>query len=211
MCDESNLLGADDAEEAIYLARIGECDQLLAFLQHHTQVSTAMKDASIQQYIEHIQEPESGNTLLHYASANGHLPVIRSIINLLLQRTSDTREHEADVRTLAYMLRTNKSGNTSLHWASFNGHLQVVAFLVESIDRLSLQNDTANNKNQEKENLAARRRVWDVVNVAGRGPMSEAQMRQQEEVVRYLLDRMIAESDGSESALSEREEEARNL
>lgn len=111
--------------------------------------------------------------------------------------------------TLSALLAQNESGNTALHWAAFNGHMTVVQALVDRIESLiqpltSSNGSRAADKETRKEaeltveeldaqaeREAQRRSVWDVVNKAGRGPMSEAQMNNKENVVDFLLQRMV--------------------
>ena len=57
---------------------------------------------------------ESGYTPLHYASINGHLPVVE----YLVKKGADTEAK-------------NKNGYTPLHLASDKGHRHVVEHLVE--------------------------------------------------------------------------------
>jgi len=100
---------------------------------------------------------------------------------------------------LATLLAQNDSGNTPLHWASLNGHLQIVQALVKRIEELTpipepkdYSHLTEEERDAEEEKEAQKRSNWDVVNNAGKGPMSEAQMNNQEKVVEFLLQHMIA-------------------
>jgi ankyrin repeat protein len=96
-------------------------------------------------------------------------------------------------------LAQNDSGNTPLHWASLNGHLEVVQSLVKRIEELTpvpeakdYSHLSEEERDAEEEKEAQKRSNWDVVNKAGKGPMSEAQMNNQEKVVSFLLQHMIA-------------------
>lgn len=149
------------------------------------------------------------NTPLHFSAANGHIDFVRHVLP------------HAGLRDL---LSQNDSGNTPLHWAAFNGHADVVTALVDAIDaaesadaalasELRAAEDAreaerfksmAENKVQEKdfEAAAARhiqqqhdRALWDVRNKAGHGPMSEAQMSDNEQIVQLLLDRLARGDD----------------
>ena len=55
--------------------------------------------------------------LIHFAAAQGHLPIIKQ---LTLNLNCDP-------------LQTDNYGNTALHDAARNGHLEVVKFLVETL------------------------------------------------------------------------------
>ena len=92
--------------------------------------------------------------------------------------------------SLSFLLTQNSSGNTALHWAGLNGHLALVHALIDRIDhaeRDSPQEAATTNKLKPDEE----RKIWDIRNKAGRGPMSEAQMNQREDVVQFLLERMV--------------------
>lgn len=58
-------------------------------------------------------------------------------------------------------------------------------------DRAETRGASDEQLDAEAEKEAQRRSVWDVVNKAGRGPMSEAQMNNKEDVVEFLLQRMV--------------------
>jgi len=97
------------------------------------------------------------------------------------------------------LLAQNDSGNTSLHWASLNGHVSAVEALIKRIEELTppaqtedLSHLTEEQRDAEEEKEARKRSVWDVVNHAGKGPMSEAQMNNQDKIVSFLLQHMIA-------------------
>lgn len=77
--------------------------------------------------------------------------------------------------------------------------------LVKRIEELTppvpvkdLSHLTEEERDAEEEKEARKRSVWDVVNLAGKGPMSEAQMNNQDKVVSFLLQHMIAGLGGSE-------------
>lgn len=117
-----------------------------------------------------------------------------------------TRSRAADVinfllpqSDLPLLLAQNESGNTPLHWASLNGHLAAVEALIKRIEELTpsfqptnLSHLTEEQRDAEEEKEARKRSVWDVVNHAGKGPMSEAQMNNQDKIVSFLLQHMIA-------------------
>jgi hypothetical protein len=77
--------------------------------------------------------------------------------------------------------------------------MNVVKMLVDRIESLAMPKSakpiadhiTEQERDAELEKEAQKRSVWDVVNKAGRGPMSEAQMNNKEDVVDFLLQRMV--------------------
>ncbi|KAJ1036163.1 hypothetical protein NDA18_000029 [Ustilago nuda] len=191
MSDKSASLTSDQIEELLLSARYGDLEDLQATLS--PLLSSASKVAELLASIQN----EDSNTLLHYASANGHLKVVQYLLP------------HCDLPSL---LAQNISGNTPLHWAGLNGHLEVVKVLVVHIEKLEKENpeqakrlnlifhpktEAAPADGEEKEDDGSERKLWDVRNKAGRGPMSEAQMREQETVVKFLLERMIDGPEGS--------------
>ena len=202
MSEKAASLTSDQIDDLLLSARYGDLEDLESVLSPLFASSAAPTEllASIKN--------DDANTLLHYAAANGHLDVVRFLLP------------HAD---LAALLAQNVSGNTPLHWAGLNGHLDTVKALVAHIELLEKQNpDQAKKLNlifhpktdaaesqpaadaasgadaqKDKEDDGSERKLWDVRNSAGRGPMSEAQMREQEAVVKYLLERMIDGPEGS--------------
>lgn len=191
MSSKAASLTSDQIDELLLSARYGDLEDVQATLSPLLSSSSSSADllASIKN--------EDSNTLLHYASANGHLDVV----NYLLPHSN-----------LPLLLAQNVSGNTPLHWAGLNGHLETVKALVAGIEKLEKANPEeakklnlifhpkgeAKKEGQDEEaDDGSERKLWDVRNSAGRGPMSEAQMREQEAVVKFLLERMIDGPEGS--------------
>lgn len=194
-------LTRDQIDDLLLSARYGDLEDLQTTLSPLFS-SSATTNTQLLATIKNEDE----NTLLHYASANGHVDVVHYLLA------------HADLELL---LAQNVSGNTPLHWAGLNGHLETVKALVAQIEKLEKQNpnqaaklnllyhaksnptSTAaseqhhSDNNDDPEGDGSERKLWDVRNKAGRGPMSEAQMSEQEAVVKYLLERMI---DGPESS-----------
>ncbi|SNX87368.1 uncharacterized protein MEPE_06078 [Melanopsichium pennsylvanicum] len=204
MSDKASSLTSDQIDELLLSARYGDLEDLQTTLSTNTSAELLLSIKN-----------EDSNTLLHYASANGHLNLVQYLL---------------PYSNLAYLLSQNISGNTALHWAALNGHLDVVKALIVAIEKLEKANpeeakklnlilhpkstslssssqqssadpENANvdvdKKRMEEEDDGSERKLWDVRNTAGRGPMSEAQMREQEAVVKYLLERMIEGPEGS--------------
>jgi predicted nicotinamide N-methyase len=71
----------------------------------------AESSPSFQHSLVDFVHPETGNTGLHMASANGHIGVVKLLV-----------EHSG------HSFTKNSSGNTPLHWAAANGHASVVEF-----------------------------------------------------------------------------------
>ena len=88
--DPSNF-SVEDAEEFLLCARYGETEDMLIYLRAEQNIPVNYKN------------PNSGNTALHLASANGHLDCVKI---LLLKGATDT---------------PNNTGNYALHWAVQRG------------------------------------------------------------------------------------------
>jgi predicted nicotinamide N-methyase len=83
--------------ELLQTARYGEHTEMVALLEAGADVEHA--------------DPYGGSTALHYASANGHLSCVGSLLDA------------------GATFRSNNSGNTPLHWAAQNKHREVFELL----------------------------------------------------------------------------------
>jgi hypothetical protein len=72
--------------------------------------------------------PESLNTALHYAAANGHSDIVKLLLELL------TNSMDIDCK--------NSEGSTPLHWAALNGQVECVQLLANAGANPGLQNNT---------------------------------------------------------------------
>lgn len=118
-------LSADEVDDLLYFTRANEAedlDQALSELAKKNSCTT--KDI-----VEACIDPESGNTVLHYCSANGLLKLVQHFSTIL--------EPIAESKLINHQ---NKEGSTPLHWAAYNGHLDVVKFLVEAKADMWLKN-----------------------------------------------------------------------
>lgn len=109
-------------EDFVYFVRSGDLDELDQFLSQHSGWNILVK------------EEESGNTVFHYAAANGHLEILRYLVEHmkkdqnLSQKQTDATENEPQTHFLNIQ---NQQGNTPLHWACVTGNLEIFKFLVE--------------------------------------------------------------------------------
>lgn len=223
------ILSDEVVEELLYCARAGETTDLITHLDELTEkhAGTSRDDAK-RSLIEQVKDV-GGNSMTHYACANGHLVTFEILSPLL---------------SLPTILLQNSSGNTPLHWAGLNGHLPLVKALIARITELERQNPVEANRinilKHEKEAAAAAERqkqrqhdgsaagaadaqlqqrqddfaaqrtraggpdrsIWDIRNSFGRGPTSESQMNGKEDVVVYLLGCMGAGGPGGEAGFA---------
>ncbi|CAN6624508.1 ankyrin repeat-containing protein Yar1p [Trichomonascus vanleenenianus] len=107
-------LTQDQIDDVLMDARAGELDSLKSFFE-------AQNKAEIADLLTKTLRAEySEATLLHMAAANGHLEVVKYILELV----GDSASKLVDIQ--------NDSGNTALHWAALNGHLDVVKALCDA-------------------------------------------------------------------------------
>ncbi|ODQ66191.1 ankyrin, partial [Nadsonia fulvescens var. elongata DSM 6958] len=103
---------AEEIDDVMYDARAGDLESLKAFL-----------DSRPASCLASIRDEYSLATPLHYAAANGHLDVVKYLLELI----------KRDPTSNGGLLKvTNESGNIALHWAALNGHLAIVTALCEA-------------------------------------------------------------------------------
>ncbi|POM63829.1 AFL146Wp like protein [Phytophthora palmivora] len=100
------------AEEVLKCARFGDNEELTTLLQS---VTDADRDALV-----NFVQPETLNTPLHMACANGHVECVRELLH-------NGAKHVA-----------NASGNLPLHWAVQNKHREIVKLLVDGVKDLDV-------------------------------------------------------------------------
>lgn len=150
-------LTPDEIDDLLYFTRVNGVEDLQA-----TIVELAQKYACPpRDVILAGVDPDSGNTLLHFCSANGFADLLKG---LLQQLGADGLTIEAGL-TPRVVNTANKQGNTPLHWASLNGHLDVVQILLDAGAELSSRNS------------------------AGHLPVFEAERAGKGEVVEFLLEK----------------------
>ena len=105
--------------EFLACARYGEIDDLRNFME-----ISALAEK---------QDPSTGNTALMFASANGHLEVVKFLLEIC----------EVVVN------KQNAAGNTALHWAAINGQALVVAALLSSCADANIRNSAGDRPFEE--------------------------------------------------------------
>lgn len=121
-------LNADEIDDCLYLARVNEEAELNQCLAELAQ----KYNCKVQHIVLAAKDPESGNTILHYVSANGFLDLLKGLLVHLDQQTGDSNSADSTKPPVPGVNAANKEGNTPLHWASLNGHLDSVKLLVQS-------------------------------------------------------------------------------
>lgn len=149
----------DEIDDLLYFTRANETQDLQQSITELSQKHQCQpKDV-----LEAAIDPDTGNTVLHFCSANG----LTDLLALLLaQLKGDEKKDvvEDGVQVSSLVNHGNKEGNTPLHWAAYNGHLEVVKTL-----------------------LAVGADMW-VKNSAGHLAMFEAERADKNDVVQHLLE-----------------------
>jgi uncharacterized protein len=148
----------EEIDDLLYFTRANEAEDLQQTIAELSQkYSCSPRDV-----LRACIDAETGNTVLHYCSANGFAHLLPSLLALLSSGGTQSQGHDA---TVSHPInKKNAQGNTPLHWAAYNGHFPVVKMLVE-----------------------AGADMW-IKNQAGHLAMFEAERADKSDVVQYLLE-----------------------
>ncbi|KAL8737266.1 MAG: hypothetical protein Q9181_001852 [Wetmoreana brouardii] len=124
-------ISADEIDDLLYLARTNDIHDLKSGIQ----IFAISQHTSVNNILQAIVDPESGNSLLHMACANNCLDVLGYLLD-----TSPAQDNATQPTQLNVDLQ-NSAGNTPLHWAAVNGHLDAVKMLVERGADLEVKNN----------------------------------------------------------------------
>ncbi|KAK4646112.1 ankyrin repeat-containing protein [Podospora bellae-mahoneyi] len=123
----------EEIDDLIYLARVGDKDELSTLLSEIIARQTTDRIPTPADVLAQAVDESSKNTTLHMASANGHVEIVEYILSQFPTADKDQKQ--------AFLDATNEFGNTALHWAALNGHLPIVKLLVENGASVALAND----------------------------------------------------------------------
>jgi len=173
-------LTADEIDDLLYFTRANEAQDL----QQTVSALSQKYGCDAREVLEACIDADTGNSVLHYCSANGLADLLQSLLSSLKapERTGTSNGKTADRPQL--INHQNAQGNTPLHWASYNGHLELVKLLV-----------------------GVGADMW-VKNAAGHLAMFEAERADKSEVVQYLLEAggRTVEQTGREGVASKEDE-----
>lgn len=170
---EDNTPSEEVVGDAFYAARTGDQEWLLECLQViSSQESDALR--------WHQLCDENGCGLLHMICANGHLDLLRHLVDFERQYSGN------EIFIKDAVNAANHAGNTPLHWAALNNHGAVVEAL------LALGADVG------------------CRNAGGRTPVYEAEQRGLDEITKMLMMHLTlddsVESDSSGDASTDQDE-----
>ncbi|KAF8256730.1 hypothetical protein EI94DRAFT_1763305 [Lactarius quietus] len=175
--EEQNTPAHEDTDDLLLSCRYGDLDDLKSFLQRFGPDSVA--DA----------RDENGNTVLHMASANGHIGgfATKQMKPPGLANTADARLGRAFAELLHVILpiapssllsAQNNAGSTALHWAVLNAQLGAARALV------SFPGGPGPD-------------LIDIKNSAGRSPLGEAEAAGWDEGAKWMVEVMRLDDAGA--------------
>lgn len=142
----TGALEQEDQDAIILDARAGDLESL-------KEIFSTLIHPSL---IASCEDSTSHSTPLHMASGNGHLEVVKFLVDSVNSNSKD----EAQLKE--FINKKNETGNTALHWASLNNKLDIVKFLCDEYEadpfiRNNFGHDAIfeaeNNGNEEIENF----------------------------------------------------------
>ncbi|OTA31963.1 hypothetical protein BTJ68_08777 [Hortaea werneckii EXF-2000] len=98
-------LSFEEVDDLLYFTRANEAEELQQTIQELSQ----KYECQPRDVLEAAADPNTGNTVLHFCSANGLVDLLKSLLT---------------------QLNTEQGRKYSLHWAAYNGHLEVCKLLV---------------------------------------------------------------------------------
>ncbi|KAL8858545.1 MAG: hypothetical protein Q9178_004839 [Gyalolechia marmorata] len=129
-------ISADEIDDLLYFARTNDIHDLKAGIEAIAQVNRTSSDNTILATLD----PETGNGLLHMASANGCSDVLKHLL-----------PPSPSVPSPLNTNLSNTSGNTPLHWAALNGHLDAVKILIAAGADPAIRNNAGHDAVYEAE------------------------------------------------------------
>ncbi|KAF4967262.1 hypothetical protein FSARC_5174 [Fusarium sarcochroum] len=122
-------LTEDEIDDLIYFSRAGEQDDLTETIK----TLAERENASPAEIVAAAQDASNKSTCLHMATGNGHLEIVRQLIQYFDNRPKEQKQ--------AFLDESNEAGNTGLHWAALGGHLDVIKLLLDQGASPALANE----------------------------------------------------------------------
>ncbi|EXA41869.1 hypothetical protein FOVG_07303 [Fusarium oxysporum f. sp. pisi HDV247] len=112
-------LTEEEIDDLIYFARAGEQKDLTETIKSLAE----RENVSPAEIVAAAQDASNKSTCLHMATGNGHLEIVRELIQYFDAQPKEQKQ--------AFLDEANEAGNTGLHWAALGGHLDVIKLLLE--------------------------------------------------------------------------------
>ncbi|KAG5660504.1 hypothetical protein KAF25_003110 [Fusarium avenaceum] len=122
-------LTEDEIDDLIYFSRAGEQEDLTESIK----TLAERENASPAEIVAAAQDASNKSTCLHMATGNGHLEIVRQLIQYFDSRPKEQKQ--------AFLDESNEAGNTGMHWAALGGHLDVIKLLLEQGASPALANE----------------------------------------------------------------------
>ena len=188
-------LAADEIDDLLYLTRVNESTELKQLISELAQ----KYDCGDRDVVLACCDAESGNTMLHFCSANGISDLLSTLLTLLTEQASGDSAEKVEISMIN---NTNSQGNTPLHWAAYNGHLEVVKMLIKAGADMWIKNAAGHLAMFEAERAEKNKVVQCLLEAGGReventGRTGQADDDDEEEIVMRAGD--VTEGDGSAS------------
>lgn len=154
-----------------------------------------------------LHQNSSGNTPLHWAGLNGHLPLVKAIVERVEElekidvegaRGIRVKQREEERRRREVGRRRRREEEEREKGETKEGETEGEAKKTTNGEKKDDDDD------EDPPELS----LWDLRNNFGRGPTSESQMNEREEVVQWLLARMAAGGGSSSATAAEKKDEA---
>lgn len=131
-----------------------------------------------------LRQNSAGNTALHWAALNGHVAVCGALVDRIDELETQDTEVAKELRAAEDERETKRHASST----------------AKDAESVSKEEAAAERKRHEEQQH--HRALWDVRNEMGHGPMTEAQMGEQEGVVQLLL-RKLSKNEAGEEPSSE--------
>lgn len=158
-----------------------------------------------------LHQNASGNTPLHWAGLNGHLPVVKALVGRIdeLERQRPDEARRINVLKHEEEARLREKRRQALRREQMVKAQTGQGEDASTITATAAAPQAGQEQQEEEADLEPEpeRSLWDIRNRFGRGPTSEAQMNEREEVVQFLLGHMVTGGAAGAAAAAEGEGE----
>ncbi|KAF4995185.1 hypothetical protein FGRMN_5323 [Fusarium graminum] len=122
-------LSEEEIDDLIYFSRAGEQGDLTETIKSLAE----RENASPAEIVAVAQDASNKSTCLHMATGNGHLEIVKQLIQYFDNRPKEQKQ--------AFLDESNEAGNTGMHWAALGGHLDVIKLLLDQGASPALANE----------------------------------------------------------------------